>query len=69
VTIRYEPADVVIEVDDDGRGPATTDGRTGYGLAGMAERSAAVGGNLEAGRRPGGGFRVTARLPAARSSS
>jgi signal transduction histidine kinase len=69
VTIRYEPADVVIEVDDDGRGPAATDGRTGYGLAGMAERSAAVGGNLEAGRRPGGGFRVTARLPAARSSS
>jgi signal transduction histidine kinase len=69
VTIRYEPADVVIEVDDDGRGPAATDGRTGYGLAGMVERSAAVGGNLEAGRRPGGGFRVTARLPAARSSS
>ena len=69
VTIHYEPADVVIEVDDDGRGPAATDGRTGYGLAGMAERSAAVGGNLEAGRRPGGGFRVTARLPAARSSS
>jgi signal transduction histidine kinase len=69
VTIRYEPADVVIEVDDDGRGPAANDGRTGYGLAGMAERSAAVGGNLEAGRRPGGGFRVTARLPAAWSSS
>jgi signal transduction histidine kinase len=69
VTIRYEPADVVIEVDDDGRGPAATDGRPGYGLAGMAERSAAVGGRLEAGRRPGGGFRVTARLPAARTSS
>ena len=69
VTLQYEPADVVIEVDAAGRGPAATDGRTGYGLAGMAERSAAVGGNLEAGRRPGGGFRVTARLPATRSSS
>jgi signal transduction histidine kinase len=69
VTIRYEPADVVIEVDDDGRGPAADGGRTGYGLAGMAERSAAVGGRLEAGRKPGGGFRVSARLPAAGGSS
>jgi signal transduction histidine kinase len=69
VTIRYEPADLVIEVDDDGRGPASDGGRTGYGLAGMAERSAAVGGRLEAGRKAGGGFRVTARLPAARTRS
>ncbi len=67
VTIRYEPGAVVVEVDDDGRGPAATaaDHPPGYGLAGMAERSAVLGGTLEAGPRPGGGFRVTARLPAA----
>jgi signal transduction histidine kinase len=67
VTIRYEPAAVVVEVDDDGRGPAAAavDQQPGYGLAGMAERSAALGGSLEAGPRPGGGFRVTARLPLA----
>jgi signal transduction histidine kinase len=71
VTIRYEPAEVVIEVDDDGRGPgpAPTDGQAGYGLAGMAERSAAVGGRFQAGPRPGGGFRVTARLPVGRAPS
>jgi len=34
------------------------------GLAGMAERARALGGSLSAGPRPGGGFRVLARLPA-----
>ena len=29
----------------------------------MTERANAVGGNLEAGPKPGGGFRVRARLP------
>jgi signal transduction histidine kinase len=37
----------------------------GHGIAGMRERAAAVGGSLEAGPRPGGGFLVTATLPAA----
>ncbi|MFH8989440.1 sensor histidine kinase [Streptomyces sp. NPDC017940] len=35
----------------------------GYGLIGMRERATAVGGHLEAGRRPEGGFLVTAELP------
>jgi signal transduction histidine kinase len=37
--------------------------RPGHGLTVMAERAAAVGGRLEAGPRPTGGFRVHARLP------
>ena len=35
----------------------------GRGIVGMRERVSAFGGELRAGRRPDGGFRVWARLP------
>ena len=40
----------------------------GHGLAGMRERAAAIGGQLEAGPQPDGGFRVKAVLPLAGSA-
>jgi signal transduction histidine kinase len=67
VTIRYRDHEVAVEVTDDGRGAVTSasDGRvgTGHGLIGMRERVQAFGGDLQTGPRPGGGFRVAARLP------
>lgn len=42
---------------------AASDRPPGYGLIGMRERATAVGGDLSAGRRPGGGFLVSAQLP------
>jgi signal transduction histidine kinase len=69
VTIGYRDQEVTVEILDGGRGAATpaTDGRvgTGHGLIGMRERVAAFGGDLQVGPRPGGGFRVAARLPLA----
>jgi signal transduction histidine kinase len=69
VTIRYRDREVVVEVTDDGRGVTAPTGngraRVGHGLIGMTERVQVFGGDLEAGPRPGGGFRVAARLPLA----
>jgi signal transduction histidine kinase len=69
VVVGYGDQEVTVEVTDDGRGAVTSvsDGRvgTGHGLIGMRERVQAFGGDLEAGPRPGGGFRVAARLPLA----
>jgi signal transduction histidine kinase len=64
VLVRYEPGDVVLEVLDDGPGPAGNgSGSEGHGLVGMRERVGLYGGKLEAGRREDGGFAVRARLP------
>jgi signal transduction histidine kinase len=59
--VRYEPNAVVLQVDDNGSGGAVNG--AGHGLAGMRERAAALGGMLEAGPAPAGGFRVYAELP------
>jgi signal transduction histidine kinase len=65
IAIAYRRADVLIEIEDDGRGTADLghEARGGNGMLGMRERATALGGELQAGPQAGGGFRVTARLP------
>jgi signal transduction histidine kinase len=67
VRLEYGPDLLAIQVDDDGRGPVSADaaGDGGSGIPGMRERAGALGGELEAGPGPGGGFRVRASLPLA----
>jgi signal transduction histidine kinase len=65
VRISYGDRDLSVQVDDDGRGLSAHGSApgSGKGLVGMRERVAALGGDLQAGPRPGGGFRVRACLP------
>jgi signal transduction histidine kinase len=68
VHVRYDRGHVEIEVSDDGQGVVGADATSnggGHGLVGMRERVSIYGGELEAGSRAGGGFRLRARLPMA----
>jgi signal transduction histidine kinase len=69
VRLSYRTDGIVVNVVDDGPGcppaaPAHQGG--GAGLAGLRERARLLGGRVDAGRRPGGGFAVRAFLPGAR---
>jgi len=65
VRVTYDDAAVHVEIDDDGKAPSGEGSAigTGSGITGMRERATALGGDLSAGFRHGGGFRVSARLP------
>jgi signal transduction histidine kinase len=69
VRLEYRPQDLLITVSDDGPppgsrvGPEAEPGPGARGLIGLRERIAVYGGELDAGPRPGGGWRLTARIP------
>lgn len=63
VGLDYGEARLRITVTDDGPPLPPVVPGGGYGLMGMRERAHSVGGDLQAGPRPEGGFAVTATLP------
>ncbi len=79
VRLQYRPRDLLITVSDDGppdsapaaagpgagegAGPGSGSVSGGRGLIGLRERIAVYGGELDAGPRPGGGWRLRARIP------
>jgi signal transduction histidine kinase len=64
VNVHRSPSSLTITVADNGRGAAAdVSSHRGYGLVGMAERVAVVGGSLVSGPRQGGGWEVRATIP------
>jgi Signal transduction histidine kinase len=72
VQLEYRPNEVALEVRDDGRGFSVDEKRESppghYGLTGMRERAAAIGGTLEVSSEPGAGTTVRLRAAAPRES-
>lgn len=66
VTVKVDrrPEELVVRIDDDGLGSRATPGK-GHGITGMKERVAALGGQLYAGPKRSGGFRIEGRIPLA----
>lgn len=72
VAIAYERNQLELEVSDDGSAVGSSVvqeqsilGGGGHGLIGMRERATVFGGTISAGRTPGSGWTVHARLPIA----
>jgi len=63
VIVRFLDGDLELEVVDAGGRPGDSAAGAGRGLIGMRERVVMYGGEVEARRRPEGGFAVRARLP------
>jgi signal transduction histidine kinase len=72
VQLEYRPSEVALEVRDDGSGftaDQETESASGhYGLTGMQERAAAIGGTLEVDSEPGTGTTVRLRAAAQRET-
>ncbi|HEY1570934.1 MAG TPA: histidine kinase [Pseudonocardiaceae bacterium] len=66
VLLSYRQPALELEVTDNGltRDALPSDSSAGHGLAGMRERAAMFGGDVQAGARPGGGWRVVVLLDA-----
>jgi signal transduction histidine kinase len=64
VVLKTDNHGLTISVLDDGHG-ATILPASGHGTLGMRERALLLGGSLDAGPRPGGGWQVVAYLPIA----
>ncbi|MCE7006252.1 sensor histidine kinase [Kibdelosporangium philippinense] len=63
VAVTFGKADTRLVVRDDGRGFATDTVHTGFGLLGMKERAALVGGSVTVDSEPGSGTRVAVTVP------
>jgi PAS domain S-box-containing protein len=65
ISLRAEEGDLLLSVEDDGKGlaPEQLGESKGLGVIGMRERASLIGGTLSVGPGAGGGFRIDLRIP------
>ncbi|BAY50268.1 response regulator receiver sensor signal transduction histidine kinase (plasmid) [Scytonema sp. HK-05] len=63
IHLQTTTSDLVLMLEDNGKGFRVNENRTRFGLQGMRERTTALGGQLEIASELGAGCRITATLP------
>ncbi len=71
VRLQFEPDSVLLEITDDGQGfdTALAASSGGFGIAGMQERAARIGGSVQITSAPGRGTQVTITAPLAENGT
>jgi two-component system, NarL family, sensor histidine kinase DesK len=69
LTVSSNLVDAGVEVVDDGVGAGSVNGSSGHGLEGLTERARRLNGQVEAGARPEGGYRLAVTVPILPSGS
>src|SRR5262249_866660 len=63
IRLQFQPAALILEVEDRGKGFQPTEGHTGIGLVAMRERAQMLGGKLDVSPLPAGGTLLHLRIP------
>jgi len=63
IRLQFEPAALILEIEDHGKGFRPTEGQTGIGLVAMRERAEILGGSVRVSPFPTGGTLVHLRVP------
>ena len=63
IRLRFEPAELMLEIEDHGKGFRPAEGQTGIGLVAMRERAEILGGSLKVSLLPAGGTIVQLQVP------
>jgi signal transduction histidine kinase len=63
IKLQALPTELVLMIQDNGKGFNIEQNTTGFGLQGMRERTLVQGGKFEINTLPGSGCRITAKFP------
>jgi signal transduction histidine kinase len=63
IRLLFQPTELILEVEDHGKGFQPAEGHTGIGLVAMRERAEILGGKLDVSPRAAGGALLHLQIP------